>query len=463
MMMRTSTATAKTNAEGSYDILALPPGAYEIVFEAAGFKRQMRSGVELSIGQNLRVDASLEVGSLETQVTVTGTAPLVDTISPVLSGLIDDRRVVDLPLNGRNLMSLAGILPGVLAVNVTQQMDNARSGPIMDVNGGRSNMNLFTFNGGYFNNPSRNTGINYPPPDAIEEVRILTHDFSAEYGHNPGSQVLVASKSGTNQIHGAAWEFLRNNDLNARNFFAPTVPVVHQDQFGAAAGGPIRKDKLFIFGNYQGLINHQQAQSVQSLLPSTAQRGGDFTALKTTLVDPVDPLTNNPLADPSGAPCVSANRISPGCLNPAAAKLLAFVPVTPSDTLVTLAASPIRGDMGMTRVDWNQSSKHRIFGSYFLDRNNRANPLAGGSTVANYMSESLSESTDVVVVNDVYTISPTLLNLGTFTWNRTNSSVAEDKTVSPSDYGINLPIYPQTGSVTVNVSGNFVLGSGTTS
>ena len=118
-------------------------------------------------------------------------------------------------------------------------------------------MNLFTFNGGYFNNPSRNTGIDYPPPDAIEEVRILTHDFSAEYGHNPGSQVLVASKAGTNQFHGAAWEFLRNNAFNARNFFAPTVPVVHQDQFGGDAGGPIRKDKLFIFGVYQGL--HQQS------------------------------------------------------------------------------------------------------------------------------------------------------------------------------------------------------------
>jgi len=107
---------------------------------------------------------------------------------------------------GRNVMSLAGILPGVLAVNVTQQMDNARSGPIMDVNGGRSNMNLFTFNGGYFNNPSRNTGINYPPPDAIEEVRILTHDFSAEYGHNPGSQVLVASKPGFEALQTAFLE-----------------------------------------------------------------------------------------------------------------------------------------------------------------------------------------------------------------------------------------------------------------
>src|SRR5437667_4667546 len=267
MVEQQATRTTRTNAEGFYNLLSLPPGKYELTFEVKGFQKQTQTGLELTVGQNLRVDSALQLGSVETQVTVTSQAPLVDTNTATLSGLVDDRRIVDLPLNGRNVIGLARILPGVLNVNAPQQMDDARGGPEMDVNGGRPNMNLFTFNGGYFNNPSRNTGINYPPPDAIEEVRILTHDFSAEYGHNPGSQVLVASKSGTNQIHGAAWEFLRNNDLNSRNFFAPTVPVVHQHQFGAAAGGPIRKDKLFIFGNYQGLINHQQAQTVQSLLP----------------------------------------------------------------------------------------------------------------------------------------------------------------------------------------------------
>src|SRR5436305_4295196 len=308
MTEQQSTSKTVTNSEGFYDFVALPPGDYELVFEANGFRRQIRSGVDLSINQNLRVDSALEVGSLETQVTVHGTAPLVDTVSPVLSGLIDDRRVVDLPLNGRNIMSLAGVLPGVLGVAVSQQMDNARSGPIMDVNGGRSNMNLFTLNGGYFNNPSRNTGINYPPPDAVEEIRILTHDFSAEYGHNPGSQVLVASKSGTNQIHGAAWEFRRNNAFNARNFFAPVVPVVHQDQFGGDAGVPIVKDSLFIFGVYQGLINHQQAQSVQSFVPTAAQRAGDFTALRTTLTNPNSPITGRPFADPvTGSPCIAGN------------------------------------------------------------------------------------------------------------------------------------------------------------
>src|SRR5258708_8382367 len=131
MTEQQSTSKTVTNGEGFYDFVALPPGDYELVFEAAGFRRQVRSGVDLSINQNLRVDAGLEVGSIETQVTVHGTAPLVDTVSPVLSGLIDDRRVVDLPLNARNAMSLAGILPGALALTVPHQMDNARSGPTM--------------------------------------------------------------------------------------------------------------------------------------------------------------------------------------------------------------------------------------------------------------------------------------------------------------------------------------------
>ena len=264
--------TAQTNTEGFFSMLAVPPGSYEITFEAQGFQKQLRTGLELTAGQNLRVDAALTVGAVETEMTVSGAAPLVETVSPTLSGLIDDRRVVDLPLNGRNVIGLARILPGVLNVNAPQQMDDARGGPEMNVNGGRPNMNQFTFNGGYFNNPSRNTGINYPPPDAVQEIRMLTHDFSAEYGRNPGSQVTVVSKAGTNEFHGAAWEFVRNDDFNARNFFADRVPALKQNQFGAAAGLPIIKNKLFFFGTYEGLTDHREAQTVVALVPTNAQR-----------------------------------------------------------------------------------------------------------------------------------------------------------------------------------------------
>jgi Carboxypeptidase regulatory-like domain/TonB-dependent Receptor Plug Domain len=190
--------TTSTDSEGFYNFPAMPPGTYELAFEGKGFQRQTQTGVTLTVNQNLRADSSLQLGTVETQVTVEATAPIVDTTSPTLSGLIDDRRVVDLPLNGRNVIGLARILPGVLNVEAPQQMNDARGGPEMNVNGGRANMNLFTFNGGYFNNPSRNTGMNYPPPDAIQEVRILTHNFAAEYGRNPGSQVIVLSRAGTN-------------------------------------------------------------------------------------------------------------------------------------------------------------------------------------------------------------------------------------------------------------------------
>src|SRR5437867_3196295 len=246
MVEQQITRTVQTNSEGYYTFVALPPGTYEITFEASGFQKQVHSGVKLTVNENVRDDASLVVGAVETEVTITGSATLVDTASPTLSGLVDDRRVVDLPLNGRNVIGLARILPGVLGVSAPQQMGDARGGPEMNVNGGRPNMNLFTFNGGYFNNPSRNTGMNYPPPDAVEEVRILTHNFSAEYGRNPGSQVNVVSRAATNEFHGSAWEFLRNDALNARNFFSSRVPAVKQYQFGAAGGGPRIKDKVFV-------------------------------------------------------------------------------------------------------------------------------------------------------------------------------------------------------------------------
>lgn len=288
---------------------------------------------------------------------------------------------------------MAGILPGITAVKAPQQLDTSRGGPEMNVSGGRANMNLFTFNGAYFNNPSRNTGMNFPPPDAIQEVRILTHDFSAEYGHNPGSQVNVVSKSGTNEFHGAGWEFIRNDALNARNFFSAAVPALKQNQFGGAAAAPIIHNKLFVFGTYQGLTDHRQAQSVVALVPSAAQRAGDFTSTSMTLMNPTDTLTGKPLVDAAGNPCVANNRIATGCISPAALKLLSFVPSPAGGQIASLSSSPRRGDMFMPRVDWNLNEKHRIFGNYFYDSNSRTNPFASAGNIPGYISEAYKQRT----------------------------------------------------------------------
>src|SRR6266567_1703511 len=300
---------SETDTEGFYSFPALDPGDYTLTIEKEGFQRTVQTGLALSVGQNLRVDATLTVGTITQEVNVTAQAPLVDTTSGTVSGLVDDRRIVDLPLNGRNIMSLAIIVPGVLSVKAPESLSSARSGPMMNTNGGRQNMNLYTFDGSFFNNPSRNTGMNYPPPDAIQEFRLQTSNFDAEFGRNSGSQAMVVARAGTHQIHGDVWEFVRNDALNARNFFASTVPAIKENQYGGAVGGPIRKEKLFFFGSYQGLRNRPQGVAQRTLVPSAAERNGDFTDLLpgTVLSNPVNPSTGAPFTTPGGAPCVANN------------------------------------------------------------------------------------------------------------------------------------------------------------
>jgi hypothetical protein len=459
-----TTRTGPTDGQGFYNFIALPAGHYTLTFESNGFQRQVRSDVELTVSQNARVDAELTVGSVQNQVQVNSTVPLVDTTSNTLSGLVDDRRVVDLPLNGRNVMSLAGILPGVTNVSAPQTQSDARGGAEMNVNGGLPNSAVYLFDGAFFNNPSRNTGINMPPPDAIAEFRMLTSNFSPEYGHNSGAQVQVVSRAGTDSFHGAAWEFLRNSDLNAKDYFAPRVPFEVQNQFGAAIGGPILRRKLFFFASYQGLTNHQEAVSVQAVVPSAAERSGDFTASSTVLTDPTDPITGLPLTDPgTGAPCVSGNVIAPGCISPVAVNLLKYVPESSTGTVVALAPSPILNNIGNIRVDWNQSAKNLLYGHYFQDNTNYSSPLAGGN-IAGYVGQTYGIKQQDGVVNDIYTFTPSLINQAIFSVLNSTSIQAESTSISNSSLGINLPNYltgfSPSGAVNVNVGNNFTLGGG---
>jgi len=326
LIQRNLARIAVTDEFGSYAFNAMPPGTYRLEVEKQGFQRSARSDLELSLNQNLRVDVALQLGELTQTVEVTAAAVLVDTRSPALSRLVDDRRIQDLPINGRNVIGLAVTVPGILSVRAPQQLTDARSGPIMNVNGGLDTQNLFTFNGGIFVNPSRNTGMNYPPPDALQEFSIQTASFSAEYGRNAGSQVNVVSKSGTNDWHGSAWEFLRNDNFNARNFFASRQPNQAQNQYGFAAGAPVRRDKIFAFGSYQGLRVRREAVSSTVAVPNEAQRSGDFRGLARTLTNPVDTLTRQPFTDSGGNPCIAGNVIRPGCISPVAQKLLRSFP-----------------------------------------------------------------------------------------------------------------------------------------
>src|SRR5574340_223164 len=454
------TRPTQTTGSGFYIFNAMPPGNYTLSAEKTGFQRLVRTEVNLTVNQNLRVDLALQVGQASDTVTVNAEVPLVDTRSATLSGLVDDRRVVDLPLNGRNVIALAVTLPGIVSVSAPQQLTDARSGPIMNVNGSLENMNLFTFNGGIFVNPSRNTGMNYPPPDAVKEFSIQTQSFSAEYGRNAGSQINVVSKSGTNELHGAAWEFLRNDALNARQFFAARVPARKQNQFGAMIGGPIRKDKLFFFGSYQGLRDRREASSVNATVPGAAQRSGDFTGISKVLRNPVDAITGQPLIDAGGAPCVAGNVIRAGCISTMAKALLPLIPQSPTGTVTTLSPSPQNGEMVMGRMDWNQSARNLVSGDVYLDRNRRTRPTLISGNVPGYLSDSLKEQTTKISLNDTYTFSPTKLNQITITYLRSASVAAPDKIVNPSEVGVDMPLFAEGGGLNVGIGSNINFGGG---
>jgi hypothetical protein len=422
----------------------------------------------LTVSQNLRSDAQLKIGQVQTEVNVTSAATLVDTTSSTLSGLVDDNRVVDLPLNGRNVMSLAGLLPGVTNVTAPEYMADSRSGPEMDVNGGLKNAFAFTLDGAYFVNPSRNTALNLPPPDAIAQFRMLTTNFAAEYGHSSAAQVEVVSKAGANQFHGAAWEFWRNSDMNAKDYFTTRVPFQNQNQFGGAIGGPIVKDKLFFFGSYQGLTDHYSVSPNTAYVPGTAERGGDFTADSITLVDPTDPLTSLPLTDPNThEPCVVGNVISSGCISPVAVNFLKFIPTppVPTDTtgpLVSPAPSPFSVNTVNVRIDWNQSAKNLVFGHYYQDTTKNTTPETGwnGGNIPGYVAGITTVKAYDGVVNDIYTFTPRIINRATFSVLNSATNFAVSTSASNSSLGINAPTYTQSGTVAVITGSDWVLDSG---
>ena len=192
-----------------------------------------------------------------------------------MSGLVDDRRVQELPLNGRNVVELASTLPGITDVAADEEMGSTRGGPTMIVHGASRGQNNFTLNGSNFTNYSQTAGFNPPPPDAVQEIRIQTSTFSAEYGNNAGAQVSMVTKAGSNQFHGSAWEFHRNDKLNARSFFQARRAQQKQNQMGASGGGRILPNKLFFFGSYQRLTNRSEAGSSirRSCRPTHSARG----------------------------------------------------------------------------------------------------------------------------------------------------------------------------------------------
>lgn len=349
------TRDAVTDESGNYRIAALNPGPYRLDAEVTGFKKATVTGIVLEVGQQARVDVDLQVGEITQSIEVAGQATVLNTESNLIGGVINQSRVTSLPLNGRNFMELTTLTAGIAegtgsAAIVNKRAPTAAGMPHQDNNyqlDGADNKEAF------FN--SWNLG---PSVDAIQEFSIQVGQYSAEFGSGGGAVINVVTKSGTNEIHGTLWEFLRNNQFDARNFFltpSQTIAPLRRNQFGAAVGGPIIKNKMFLFGNYDG-SRIRQGLFRTGVVPSAAQIGGDFSGYSKNIRDP---RTGQPFA----GNIIPASRLDP--ISQALSKYYAAANnPNPAQNFTTNVSSINDYDSGLFRYDWRVTSGNDLMVRY---------------------------------------------------------------------------------------------------
>ena len=442
------TRSAKSNGQGEYLFTNLPLGQYQLQATAAGFKTFVQRGITLDVNASARVDASLTLGEATQTVEVTSDSTGVDTHTPTVGQLVDRERIQELPLNGRNAMQLAAVIPGVTNILAAPSVQTqSRSGPSVTVSGGRDTQNEFRLDGTSWKNITQNTGLNLPNPDALQEFQILTSSPSAEYGRNSGGIFLAVTRSGTNQFHGSAWEYLRNTVLNSRNYFvrAPqSKPKLIQNQFGFTAGGPAIRNKLFFFGSYQG-TRIRQSQVLSSAFPPTAaQRNGQFgtQVLK-------NPRTGG----------VYNGSIPSSDWDPVAVKMLnMYVPLAnnPNGQLTQLVPNPINDYQYLVRGDYTVTKTNNFYARYFREQGSLQSQAGN---IYPYDPDITGTLTQSVAAQDTQAIGSNLVNELRLGLERVDSTVTELDHTQLSDLGAIFPGVSTPQLPNIGVSGFFSLGT----
>ena len=413
----TSTTTgvstqARTNDAGAYSLLQLPAGSYTLRAEKDGFSSQVKEALSLVAEQNAGMNFILRPGQVTERVDVTGDAALIHTESAEISQTINERAIVELPLNGRNPAELVLLAPGTVNVLNVVNAGNHQSYTTFPTetgassNGGRQGSTLYLLDGAYNMDNYHLLAAPFPNPDATQEFSVIGNNFDARYGFTPGGVVSIVTKSGTNNWHGDVFEFLRNSALNAKEFFTGSSDNIKRNQFGGSLGGPIIKNKLFIFGNYQGTRQVRDVNGSDTFVPTTAMRAGDFSAYclsgftASGLCMDTNPNPGNPgdpfvdhqiwVADAAGnsgnTHTVSQatgnpslfypnNFIDPTTFDPASVTLVNLMPTNTDDAfghIKSLGYSNRRNFWETTfRGDYNVNQHHRISGRAFLNSFNQ--------------------------------------------------------------------------------------------
>ena len=381
-----------SNSSGGYSFVNIPPGNYKIQAEKTGFKVFVRQPIVVEIESGLKIDITLPVGASTETVQVTSEAPLLQTSTQSLGQVIEQRTVTELPLNGRNPIALAELVPGVVPQGQPSAGNSSTGNAVganpfalgdFQIGGGQAGQSQILIDGVPTNGAYLNVVTVIPTQDAIQEFKVQTNNLGPEYGRFAGGVINLSTKSGGNKYHGTAYEFIRNKVLNANDFFdnrnGVKRPPFTQNQYGGFVGGPIKRDKLFFFGGYEG-FRLRKGSPFQSWVPTDAERAGDFSAVGSsnnssafTIYDPLTSGVNgNPACDANSTVCRTPflnNQIPTNRIDIASKALLAFFPEPnlAGSTAGNFATSYSTGgntDQYNARIDYNLSEKQRLFGRY---------------------------------------------------------------------------------------------------
>jgi hypothetical protein len=437
--------TVTSSNSGDYIFQSLAPGNYRVEAKVAGFGTVTQNDIRLSANQNIQASFSLQPGSVATDVNVNATATLVDTRESQVGETIDQKKIQDLPLNGRDAYDLVQTVAGVTNY-AADSPGGTRQGTALSVNGLPSNGNSYYLDGAFDTGIYHVGGNLIPNPDALQEFRILTSNFDAEFGRTPGGVINIITRSGTNQYHGMVYEYLRNDAFNAKSYFNAGVTPLKQNQFGANFGGPIKRDKIFVFGAYEGLRIHTPVvvASGSIVTPTAAEVTGDFTA---------------DAAPPAGLSCMGVpNKICPNLLDPVAQALLKFVPMSTIASGYHPAEQNANGNTSVNQVlvrgDDQLTAKQQLSAMYFTSRSNNTTPNVGGNQILSYAGMNNHENQTNAVLSHNWIVTPKAVNSArafytlnryiisnlygsAHTWTDLPSQVAEGGTiVAPPQIGI---------------------------
>ncbi len=477
----------QTNQEGLYTSPSLTIGPYSVTVEAQGFKKSIRSGINLALDQKATVNFRMEIGALTQAIEVVADAGLVDTSTATSGNAVGEREITELPLNGRNAFSMATLTPGV--VNNANQVNAgflSRGYEVADIsiNGARGGHSQFTIDGGNNMNTVLNEVNANPAVDSIAEFKVQSIVMSAEYGFTLGGVVNVATKGGANLLHGSLYEFMRNNVMDSRNAFSLTVPVLRYNQFGGSISGPIRipklyngKDRTFFFFNYEGFRQAGQSTSFSSV-PTMEQRAGDFsgpgnftsTGVPLIMYDP-DTTKVNPAGSGYVRTPLPGNIIPSSRFDPVAVNVLKFIaaPNTPPVSTFTqqnnfyqVARTGTQSDQTSTRIDQRFSDKNQFFARYMVFYHHPK--LTSGVLNVPQLFNGRTDNywTRNIMASDTHAFSPRLLNEFRLTLARQYFTYANPSALQDWPSKIGMPAsFPQYVFPAFNL-GVLTIGSGNT-